>query len=77
MIEVMGGYTKIVNFEPIICDDNIEGVIYVRLVYSNKNVKETLTTELKKIGFIERQEKDGSITDVMYKVIDIGLDGVK
>ena len=77
MIEVMGGYTKIVNFEPIICDDNIEGVIYVRLVYSNKNVKETLTTELKKIGFIERQEMDGSITDVMYKVIDIGLDGVK
>ena len=35
MIEVMGGYTKIVNFEPIICDDNVEGVLYVRVIYSN------------------------------------------
>ena len=77
MIEVMGGYTKIVNFEPIICDDNVEGVLYVRVVYSNKNVKESLITELKKIGFKERLEMDGSINDVMYKVVDIGLDGVK
>ena len=77
MIEVMGGYTKIVNFETSICDDNVEGVLYVRVVYSNKNVKESLITELKKIGFKERLEMDGSINDVMYKVVDIGLGGVK
>ena len=77
MIEVMGGYTKIVNFETSICADNVEGVLYVRVVYSNKNVKESLITELKKIGFKERLEMDGSINDVMYKVVDIGLDGVK
>ena len=77
MIEVMGGYRQIVNFETSICDDNVEGVLYVRVVYSNKNVKESLITELKKIGFKERLEMDGSINDVMYKVVDIGLDGVK
>ena len=77
MIEVMGGYTKIVNFETSIYDDNVEGVLYVRVVYSNKNVKESLITELKKIGFKEQLEMDGSINDVMYKVVDIGLDGVK
>ena len=71
MIEVMGGYSKIVNVTNDVIDENIEIVIYIKMFYRNETAKDEMINQLKGCGFKTEVGYNGQLKDTMYKIINI------
>lgn len=71
MIEVMGGYSKIVNVTNDVNDENIEIVVYIKMFYRIETAKDEMIKQLKGYGFKTEVEYNGQLKDTMYKIITI------
>ena len=67
VIEVMGGYAKIVDTETTIDGCGIELTVYVRMFYGDETVKDEMVKLLRELGFKTEINRLGIIQDSLYK----------